>query len=63
MYPHQERVVVEQNELDEKVDKLYHFLETSIFMSLDTREQERLSKQLYHMQCYSAILVERIKNF
>ena len=63
MLPHQERVVKEEQELDEKIEKLNNFLGTSIFASLDTREQERLSRQLYHMQCYSSILAERIVAF
>lgn len=61
--PHQQRVVTEREELDEKITKLTAFTDTDIFRSLDKAEQERLERQLSHMNAYSDVLGERIGNF
>jgi hypothetical protein len=63
MAPHQERVVTEKAELDEKLTKLNAFFDTSIFAGLDPAEQDRLRKQSMHMTDYSNVLGERIAAF
>lgn len=63
MQPHQQRVVSEKAELDERIDKLTAFIDTPIFAGLDVAEQERLVRQLHHMGMYTAVLAERIRAF
>lgn len=63
MQPHQERVVQEVKDLDEKISKLEPFLKGDIFKTLVEAEQERLKSQLDHMKAYSGILHERIEAF
>jgi len=60
---HQDRVIAERQELNEKIVKLGAFLQSSIFKTLPVDEQERLSHQLWHMKDYENILVQRIANF
>ena len=60
---HQERVVTEKAELDEKIDKLDIFRSGSIFPTLPTEEQDRLNIQLSIMRQYSGILADRIAAF
>lgn len=63
LQPHQERVVQEKKELDEKIEKLQAFLKTEKFNDIDIDEQERLDDQLDVMQEYSTILLARIEAF
>jgi hypothetical protein len=63
MAPHQERVVTEKRELDEKLQKLFAFFQTDIFDKVDPAEQERLRRQAKVMDDYSGILAERIAAF
>ncbi len=63
MKPHQERVVTEKSQLDEKIDKLRAFLSGDVFLTLPGDERARLSCQLGHMQGYSAVLGDRIAAF
>ena len=63
MQPHQQRVVEEKTELDEKIRKLGSFLTTSMFKDLPGDEQTRLSSQWGIMMSYSRILGERIAAF
>ena len=63
MLPHQQRVVDEKRELDEKTDKLIVFLTTSVFDGLDNGEKSRLRIQLAAMQTYGTALGERIAYF
>ena len=64
MQPHQERVVNEKKELDEKLDKLKAFIETSsVFKSLPDDERRRLELQFDVMTEYSSILSQRIAAF
>ena len=60
---HEERVVVEKRELDQKIGKLEAFLCGSTFESLDIKDKSLLAYQLRVMQNYSAILGERIGRF
>jgi len=61
--PHQQRVVTEKEELDEKISKLSAFLETDMFSKLKHKDAELLSKQIIIMSKYSTILKERIDEF
>lgn len=61
--PHQQRVVDEKSELDEKLSKLDAFLRTDTFKRLRNEEQILLDRQATAMQIYSGILGERIKLF
>lgn len=63
MAPHQERVINEKIELDEKIGKLAAFMGGTIFASLDDSERSRLSIQIQHMNGYSDILGQRIAAF
>jgi hypothetical protein len=64
MQPHQQRVVDEKTELDEKLTKLGEFIESSpIFAGLPDDERERLVRQKSCMAEYSEILGERIAAF
>lgn len=64
MQPHQERVVAEKQELDEKLGKLRSFLvDSPIFRTLPEAEQLRLTHQYGVMLEYSAVLGSRIAAF
>ncbi len=63
MQPHQERVVTEKKELDEKLEKLKTFLNGKTFQTLPEDEQSRLRIQSNLMRQYSDILGERIAAF
>lgn len=63
MEPHQQRVVDENKELNEKIDKLYIFMHTDKFKSLDKEEIDRLRNQFSVMNLYSQILEQRISAF
>lgn len=63
MKPHQERVVTEKNELDEKRGKLTAFFGGETYRTLDAAEQSRLNRQLEAMTLYLGILAERIAAF
>jgi hypothetical protein len=62
--PHQQRVIDEKAELDERREKLGVFIkENPIFQDLPAEERERLVRQESCMAEYSAILGERIAAF
>ena len=63
MAPHQQRVVDEKNELDEKLTKLVAFFSNPLWATLPSDEQARLSRQSEVMREYSDILGERIAAF
>ena len=54
MQPHQERVVVEKSELDEKSTKPNAFFNTPTFDKLSGEEKDRLHRQYELMVQYSA---------
>jgi hypothetical protein len=62
---HQERVVAEKAELDEKLAKLTAFITTknATFAALPQAEMERLIRQHGIMELYSRVLGERIAAF
>lgn len=61
--PHQQRVIDEKAELDEKLTKLVAFFGNPLWATLPIAEQERLSRQSEVMRQYSNILEERIAAF
>jgi hypothetical protein len=63
MAPHQQRVVDEKAELDEKREKLLAFFNTDLFRGLDQAEKDRLRTQHGVMGVYSEILHQRIAAF
>lgn len=63
LQPHQQRVVDEKRELDDRREKLNAFFSTSIFHGLPESEQSRLLRQGVAMRTYSEILGERIAAF
>lgn len=68
MQPHQERVVTEKKELDEKLGKLYEFVfgdgpGRATFKTLSPDERDRLEDQYTAMKQYSDILGKRIAAF
>lgn len=63
MAPHQQRVVEEKHDLDDKLGKLITFLDGDLFKTLDKHEQSRLRHQRAVMEDYSSILCQRIDAF
>lgn len=63
LLPHQQRVVDERDELDEKLLKLIAFFSTPTFAQLPAEEQDRLRMQVKFMDGYSTILQQRIEAF
>ena len=63
LQPHQQRVLEEKAQLDERIAKLSAFVETSVCRALDGSEQFDLHNQLNSMECYSAALGRRIARF
>lgn len=63
MSPHQERVILEKNELDAKISSLSRFTGTDIFLTLSTIDKSLLFKQLAVMHRYSLVLKMRINLF
>lgn len=63
MLPHQQRVVVERDDLVDKIGKLAKFLDSTIFYNLHQSEQDRLVRQLSFMNSYAEVLNERISYF
>ncbi len=61
--PHQQRVVDEKSELDERLAKLGAFVVTDTFNRLDSIERELLLEQEDAMNAYSDVLARRISNF
>ncbi len=63
MQPHEERVVVEQNELFEKVTKLNEFMLTDLFKTLSDKDKGLLAAQFGYMCSYLAVLQMRTKKY
>lgn len=62
--PHEDRVITEQKELMEKIQRLREFISTNpLFAKLPYDEQGRLKIQRFLMEEYSAVLLDRIDNF
>ena len=63
MQPHQQRVVDEKAELDEKRAKLIAFFATPTFAALPADEKDRLEAQEHFMDGYANVLADRIAHF
>lgn len=63
LQPHQQRVVDEKTELDEKRDKLSIFFDSDIYNGLDEENKSLLRIQHGVMTQYSDILSKRIGLF
>lgn len=62
--PHEQRVITERDELEEKLIKLDCFISSnSTYSTLTDMEQRLLSIQLSTMQAYHAVLCVRISLF
>ena len=55
-----ERMIVEKNELQDKVTKLENFMNGEKFKELKGLEQVYLKEQLKFMKCYLSVLRQRI---
>jgi len=56
-----ERLIQEQKDLQEKIEKLDSFLESNeFFEKLNKGEQDLLTIQLYAMRTYNTVLLTRI---
>jgi len=63
MEPHQQRVIDEKKELDDKRERLSKFFTSPVFDGLDRSEQARLQRQKMAMDEYSFVLGQRIEHF
>jgi hypothetical protein len=64
LQPHQQRVIDERKELDDKIKKLGPFiLDNPIFLTLETEEQIDLKSQYEFMNKYLSVLDRRIGRF
>lgn len=64
LQPHQQRVIDERKELDDKIKKLGSFiLDNPIFLTLETEEQIDLKSQYEFMNKYLSVLDRRIGRF
>lgn len=63
LLPHQQRVVDEKSELDDRRNKLFVFFDTPTFAGLDEAEQHRMRTQHVAMKALSDVLGERIAAF
>lgn len=60
MRPHQQRVIVERQELRERLDKLENFLASDLFRTIDHEEGVLLWAQRGAMAQYLAVLDRRV---
>lgn len=58
--PHQQRVIDEEKELNDKVSKLNNFIASELFKAVDSKEQDLLYQQFNAMSTYHNILKQRI---
>ena len=61
--PHQQRVVDEKAELDERLQKLNAFARSDTFLDLNFEDQNLLAKQSNLMRELSVVLGDRIARF
>ena len=60
LQPHQQRVVAEKAELDERLTKLRGFIQSPLFAGLPKAERDLLMEQEEYMHAYSEVLDRRI---
>ena len=63
LLPHQQRVIDEKAELDDRLYKLNVFIRTDQCLGLSFDERTLLARQALTMTQYSQILGERIESF
>jgi hypothetical protein len=63
LQPHQQRVIAERDELQERLDKLTLFINTQAFLDIQYAEQSRLIRQQGIMSALLDVLDERIAAF
>ncbi len=63
LQPHQQRVIAERADLQERLDKLTLFINTQAFLGIQYAEQRRLIRQQGLMQELRDVLDERIAAF
>lgn len=56
------RLLDEQEELQEKLDKLYYFVALDSLKSVSEKQQRLLEEQLRHMNAYNNVLLKRIED-
>lgn len=63
--PHEQRVLEEQQQLQEKIDKLRAFINSykGKFSELPSEDKKNLVDQEYHMSEYHRVLLRRIQRF
>ncbi len=61
--PHQQRVITEKAELDEKLSKLLAFFGSETYKAIPGQDQHLLQQQSVSMEHYSEILGMRIEGF
>lgn len=59
----QQRVIDEQSELFDRLEKLVAFTTSEGFKQLPVDKQEQLVQQAHHMNAYNDILTARIEAF
>ena len=61
--PYQQRMVIERDQLFDRIERLSAFMLTPLYEKLPVEEKDRMQKQLIAMQSYQKVLDERIKAF
>lgn len=56
-----DRLIVERDELEVKVNKLRNFVNSKTFDHVSEKQKVLLMEQLHHMQCYLDILNDRLE--
>lgn len=63
LQPHQQRVVDERTDLNDKITKIHAFFKNEVFNGLPQEDQDLLNEQSQIMMNYSDILLKRINRF
>lgn len=63
MKPHEERVVAEEKDLSDKLNKLGVFIAGEPFQALDFEDRRLLQEQQIYMTKYASVLRQRIARF
>lgn len=63
LQPHQQRVIEEKRDLNEKIHKLTVFLASAASTQVSLSEARLMHEQLNHMLQYSKVLQRRIELF
>ncbi|AJW28999.1 hypothetical protein Z042_26280 [Chania multitudinisentens RB-25] len=63
MQPHQQRVVDERNELEDRLYRLSSFIAGTVFPRLPEQDRQLLEAQQHTMSAYVEVLTQRIELF